>query len=162
MHLRPATVDDLPAILAIYNHAVEHTTATADCEAQTLASRAAWFDEHARAGLAVLVVEEAGQVAGWGSLNPHHPRFGYRFTVENSVYVADSMRRRGVGAQLLDGLIAAARARGLHAVLAGIDSQNIASLRLHESRGFQQIGRRREVIRKFDRWLDVIDLELLL
>jgi phosphinothricin acetyltransferase len=158
--VRPARRADCPAILAIYNEAVLTTTATYDVEPRTLAHRQAWFDDHAREGYAVLVAEDAaGQVAGWSSLNRHHDRFGYRFTAENSVYVAAAHRGRGVGSLLLAPLIGAARARGLHVILAGVDATNEASLRLHEKFGFVPAGRFREVGHKFGRWLDVIYLQ---
>lgn len=158
--VRPATRGDCPALLAIYNEAVLTTTATYDLEPRTLAHREAWFDAHARDGYVVYVAETvAGEVAGWSSLNPHHDRWGYRFTAEDSVYVAAAHRGRGVGGLLLAPLIEAARARGLHVILAGVDATNTASLRLHEKFGFEPVGRFREVGRKFGRWLDVVYLQ---
>lgn len=158
--VRRATREDCPAILAIYNEAVRTTTATYDVEPRTLGQRQDWFDDHVRQDYVVLVAEDAaGQVAGWSSLNRHHDRFGYRFTSENSVYVAEAHRGRGVGGLLLAPLIGAAQARGLHVILAGVDATNTASLRLHAKFGFEQVGHFREVGHKFGRWLDVIYLQ---
>jgi L-amino acid N-acyltransferase YncA len=160
--IRAATVEDLPAILAIYNHAVLHTTATADHTVQTPEARRAWFDEHIAQGLPVIVFVDADKVIGWGALNRYHTRFGYRFSVENSVYVDEAARGRGVGRALLEELIGLARRLGLHVMVASVDATNPASLQLHKRFGFVEAGRLREVYQKFDRWLDVIYLQLLL
>jgi phosphinothricin acetyltransferase len=159
--IRAATVDDLPAILTIYNHAVLHTTATADHVVQTLKARRAWFDERMAQGLPVIVFEE-GEVLGWGALNRYHARFGYRFTVENSVYVGEAARGRGIGKRILEELVTLARKLGLHAIIASIDATNPASLALHQRFGFVEVGRFHEVIHKFDRWLDVVYYQLLI
>jgi phosphinothricin acetyltransferase len=163
MTLRPATPADLPAILDIYNHAVLHSTATAEYNPHTLDMRRAWYDEHMRDGMPILVSEqpEAG-VVGWSSLSKFHPRYGYRFTAEDSVYIAEAWRGRGIGRQLVAPLVDFARTHGLHVVLANIDSQNQASLRLHARLGFVRIGRLHEVIYKFDRWLSTELLQLTL
>jgi phosphinothricin acetyltransferase len=161
--IRPAVRDDVPAILAIYNEAVLHTTATYDEEPLTLEQRRAWYDEHVRARLPVFVaLDAAGTVAGWSSLSWYHAKPGYRFTVENSVYVATAHQGRGLGARLLAPLIEAAQQRGLRAILAAIDSGNTASLRLHARFGFEPVGHFRQIGRKFGRWLDVVYLERLL
>ena len=163
MKIRPATRDNLPEILEIYNDAVLHTTATYDYEPRTLEHRQAWFEDHVKNDYAMFVAEnEAGQIVGWSALNRYHDRMGYRFTTENSVYIAADHRGRGIGKLLLAPLIHAARERGLHAILAAIDAQNEASVRLHASFGFQKVGLFKQVGFKFDRWLDVVYMELLL
>lgn len=163
MVIRPAMRDDLPGILEIYNEAVLNTTATADYEPQTLEKRARWFDDHARTNLPIFVAEDADdRVVGWSSLSPYHGRFGYRFSAENSVYVAADQRGRGIGKLLLPPLIEAGQQLGLHAIIASVDASNEASIRLHASCGFEYAGRLREVYCKFGRWLDVIYMERLL
>ena len=163
MVIRPAKRDDLPGILAIYNDAVLHTTATADYEPHTLEQRARWFDDHARTNHPILVaVDMEGRVVGWSSLSAYHGRIGYRFSAENSVYVAADQRGQGIGKLLLLPLIETGQQMGLHVLIASIDASNEASLRLHASCGFEPAGRLREVIFKFDRWLDVIYLQRLL
>ena len=160
MNVRPATREDLPAILEIYNDAVLTTTASYDYEPRTLEHRAAWFEDHARANYPVFVaVNEAGRVTGWSSLSRFHDRMGYRFTTENSVYVAPDQRGRGVGKLLLAPLIDAAKERGLHVILAVIDASNEASIRLHAGFGFERVGLFKQVGYKFDRWLDVAYME---
>ncbi len=162
-HVRIAIVADLPAILAIYNDAVLTTTATYDVEPRTLEHRAAWFEDHQRANLPIFVaVGAAEEVVGWSALNRYHERFGYRFTVENSVYVASSHRGRGIGRLLMAPLIDAAVERGMHSILAGIDAENAASIRLHASFGFEPVAHYKQVGHKFGRWLDVIYLQRML
>lgn len=163
MRIRDATAPDLAAIVDIYNHAVLHSTATADNEPTTVELRRAWFQERVRDGLPVVVaVAENGQILGWGALSRYHTRWGYRFTVENSVYVHPDARGRGIGKALLDTLVTRARALGFHAIVASVDGTNAVSIRLHERAGFQQMGRLTEIIHKFDRWLDVVYLQLTL
>ena len=162
MQIRPATRADLPGILEIYNDAVLTTTATYDYEPRTLEHRTQWFEERQRDNYPMFVaVEDAGQVIGWSALNPFHARPGYRFTSENSVYVAADMRGKGVGKLLLSPLIEGAKARGLHAIIAVIDADNEASIRLHAAFGFEQVGLFKQTGFKFNRWLDVVYMEKL-
>ena len=162
MQIRPATRADLPGILEIYNDAVLTTTATYDYEPRTLEHRTQWFEERQRDGYPVFVaVDDAGRVIGWSALNPFHARIGYRFTSENSVYVAADMRGKGVGKLLLAPLIEGAKARGLHAIIAVIDADNEASIRLHAAFGFEKVGHFKQTGFKFNRWLDVVYMERL-
>jgi phosphinothricin acetyltransferase len=162
MQIRPATRADLPGILEIYNDAVLTTTATYDYEPRTLEHRTQWFEERQRDNYPVFVAEDdAGRVAGWSALNPFHARMGYRFTSENSVYVAADMRGKGIGKLLLAPLIEGAKARGLHAIIAVIDADNEASIRLHAAFGFEKVGHFKQTGFKFNRWLDVVYMEKL-
>ena len=90
------------------------------------------------------------------------PADGYRFTAEDSVYVAPGHHGRGVGSTLLADLLVRGKAGGLHCVIARVDSEQIASLRLHEKYGFAEAGRLREAGFKFGRWLDAVFLQKLL
>jgi phosphinothricin acetyltransferase len=159
-NIRRARREDCPGILGIYNHAVLHTTASYDYEPRTLEHRLEWFDAHERDDYAVFVAEaDDGGIVGWSALNRYHDRVGYRFTAENSVYVAEAWRGKGVGKRLMAPLVPAAEARGLHAIIAAIDASNDASVRLHAAFGFEKVGLFRQVGRKFDRWLDVVYME---
>ena len=160
--IRPAAPEDVAGILEIYNWAVLHTTATADYYTQTLDQRKGWYESRVGKGFPVFAAEEAGKVIGWSSYGPYHTRYGYRFTVENSVYVHKDHHRKGVGKALLDAVIDHARGRKVHAIIAVIDAANTASVSLHAGAGFQQVGLMKELIYKFDRWLDVTYMELLL
>ena len=162
MQIRPATRADLPGILEIYNDAVLTTTATYDYDLRTLEHRTQWFEERQRDGYPVFVaVDDAGRVIGWSALNPFHARIGYRFTSENSVYVAADMRGKGVGKLLLPPLIDGAKTRGLHAIIAVIDADNEASIRLHAAFAFEKVGHFKQTGFKFNRWLDVVYMERL-
>src|SRR5262249_46450720 len=105
---------------------------------------------------------DGGRVVGWSALNPFHARIGYRFTAENSVYVAADQRGRGVGTRLLGPLLEVAAPRGLHAIIAAIDADNEASLRLHARFGFEKVGHFKQTGYKFGRWLDVVYMEKLI
>lgn len=161
--LRDAVAGDLPEILAIYNDAVVNTTAVYDEEPRGTEAHARWFAAKGEQGLPVLVACGAdGAVLGFASYGPFRPWPGFRHTVENSLYVAADARGRGVGRRLLAATVDHARARGLHAMVAGIDADNAVSRHLHAALGFTEVARMPEVGRKFDRWLDLVFLQLLL
>jgi phosphinothricin acetyltransferase len=165
--IRLASAADLPAINDIYNHYVRHSTCSYQTDPETPESRRDWFAHHgARHPVTVAVraaaVPGAGEVVGWGALSAFHPRAAYAHTVENSVYVRHDLLRCGVGKALLDDLIVRARQLGHHTVVALIDGEQAASVALHAQRGFVQVGYLKEAGRKFDRWLDVIYMQLLL
>ena len=165
--LRDATAADLPAIRAIYNYYVLHSTCTYQLESETLAEREAWFAAHAPDKHPVIVAEldDADgnrQVVGWGSLSRFHPRAGYDGTVEASVYIHHDFHRRGLGRLMLSELVDRARALGYHALIGGASADQTASIALQESLGFERVGQLKEVGRKFDRWLDVVYLQVLL
>jgi phosphinothricin acetyltransferase len=159
--IRPATAADLPAINAIYNHYVAHSTCTYQLAPETEEARLAWFHRHGPAH-PVTVAEVAGEVVGWASLNVFNPREAYARTVENSVYIHHQHHRRGLGRALLADLLARARALGHHTIIAGASAEQTASIRLHEAFGFVEIGRLREVGFKHGQWLDVVSMQLML
>lgn len=161
--IRPATEADLSAILAIYNHAVLNTTASYDYEPSTLEKRAAWFEEHRAAGMPVVAaVDEAGAVAGWGSLSTFRERIGYQYTLEHSVYVSADFRRQGIGRTIVLHTLDLARQMGKHVVVGGVDAATEPSVALHRALGFEEVGRLRQVGYKFDHWLDVIFFQRML
>lgn len=162
MQVRPALYADLPAIHEIYNEAVLNTTASYDYQPRPMEDRVEWFALHGQQGLPVFVAEEARRIVGWSSLSRFRERIGYRFTVENSVYVAAGERGRGVGRRLMPPLIDAAHALGLRSIIAAIDAGNEASVRLHSHFGFVEVGRLPQVGFKFNRWLDVVYMQRLL
>ena len=162
MTIRPAQPGDLPAISEIYNEAVLNTTASYDYEPRDMTHRVAWFDLHRKQDLPVFVAENEGGVIGWSSLSKYRDRVGYRFTVEDSVYIAEAHRGKGVGKLLLAPLIQAARDRNLCAIIGAIDADNKASIRLHAGFGFETVGHFKKVGYKFERWLYVVYMELLI
>jgi L-amino acid N-acyltransferase YncA len=159
--VREAVSADLAAINAIYNHYVIHSTTTYDVEPVTQEERQAWFAEH-DASHPVLVAEDAGRVVGWGSLSTFRNRFGYRHTVEDSVFVRHDLLGRRVGTRILVALIDRAKVVGHHTMIGGIDADQRVSIILHERHGFREVARLREAGRKFDRWLDVVFMQRML
>jgi L-amino acid N-acyltransferase YncA len=159
MLIRDAHEDDLPAILAIHNDAVLTTTAIWNSTPVDLEDRRAWLAARRRAGYPVLVADQAGEVAGYASFGDWRAWEGYRFTVENSIYIRADRRGHGIGSALLAPLVAAAGRLGKHVMVAGIEAGNAASIRLHHRHGFVQVGHFREVGEKFGRWLDLVFLQ---
>jgi L-amino acid N-acyltransferase YncA len=162
MLIRPATDADLDAVLAIHNHAIrELLSIWTDAEVDR-ADRERWLAVHEAGGHPVIVAEIGGVVAGYASYGPWREKPGYRFTVENSVYVAEGFQRQGIARLLMVELIAIARAAGIHVMIAAIDAGNVASIALHEQLGFEAPLVLREVGTKFDRWLDLAFMRLQL
>ena len=160
--VRPAAAADAEGILEIYNRAVTATTDTFDLVPRTLDQQLAWLAEHAGAHPAVVAAGPGGRVLGFGSLSPYRPRPAYATTVEDSVYVAEDARGRGIGRALLSDLVRLAREHGFHSVVGRVVGHNEVSIGLHRACGFTEVGVEREVGRKFNRWLDVVVLQLLL
>lgn len=157
--IRDATPDDLAVINDIYNFYVLTSTATFDIEPLPLEERRRWYEEHGE-HYPVVVAEAGGEVIGWCSLSSFRTRPAYRWTAEDSVYIADAWRGRGIGRLLLAEVMGRAKTLGYHAVIARIgDSANIASCELHRNMGFELVGIEREVGYKFARWLDVVVMQ---
>lgn len=162
INIREATTADLPAILDIYNDAILNTTAVYDYEPHTLAMREQWFATKQQQGFPVFVAVIDNEVAGFSSIGPFRAWAAYQYSVENSVYVKDGHRGKGIAGLLMQPLIDAARKLGLHTIVAGIDATNEVSIRLHEKFGFREVALFREVGYKFDRWLDLTFMQLIL
>ncbi|MFD4432515.1 GNAT family N-acetyltransferase [Nocardia sp. NPDC058497] len=161
MFIRDADKADLPAVLAIHNTNIAESTAIWDTDEVDLDDRITWFADRTAAGMPILIAEIDGEVAGYASYGRWRPKSGYRFTVENSVYVDHRFQRRGVATALLTELIARATDSGrVHAMIAAIESGNAASITLHERFGFRTVGELPEVGRKFDRWMDLTLMQL--
>lgn len=161
--IRPANTDDLTAINAIYNEAVLNTSATADYEPTTIEDRQDWYQKRVSMNFPIFAAETVdGKLVGWSCLNPYHSRPGYRFSAENSIYVAADFRGKGIGRLLLPPLIAAAKVLGLHTIIASIDAENGASIYLHEQYGFEIVGKLKHPYFKFGRWLDVVYMQIML
>jgi L-amino acid N-acyltransferase YncA len=154
--VRDATLEDAGDILAIYNYAALNTTAVWTDGAVDLDSRREWIRARQQAGYPILVAMKGRDVVGFASFGDFRPWPGYRHTVENSVYVGERYHRLGIGRSLMVALIERATALNKHAVIAGIEAANTASLRLHASLGFAEVGRMPEVGCKFGRWLDLV------
>jgi L-amino acid N-acyltransferase YncA len=161
IQIRVATSEDAVAIAAIYGHNVLASTASFEFEPpdvnEMLRRRAALVE----LGLPYLVAEIGTHFAGYAYASPFRPRPGYRYTVENSVYVAESFQRRGVGRMLMQELISRCSRLGLREMIAvvGDPSANQISVALHRSLGFREVGVLRAVGEKFGKVLDVMLLQ---
>jgi len=162
IEIRDAVIEDVMAMLVIYNEVVTSSTAIFSEIERTFDDQLRWLSERRAQDKPVLVVSCDGALVGYATYGPFRTWPGYRHTVENSIYLAPAARGRGIGARLLSALLDRARAQGLHAVIAGIDGDNVVSMRLHEKLGFQKVAQLKEVGRKFDRWLDLVFYERLL
>ncbi len=185
MSIRFARKADCAAIAEIYNHAVLYTAAIWNDQTVDADNRIAWFEARTIAGYPVLVSEEDGVVTGYASFGDWRSFDGFRHTVEHPVYVHPDHQGKGLGRKLLSRLIDEARDCGKHVMVAGIESQNQASLHLHQSLGFvvtaagiesqnqaslhlhQSLGfvvtaQMPQVGTKFGRWLDLTFMQLQL
>ena len=160
--VRDAGEADLPAILAIYNHAVLNETSIWNDDISDLADRRVWWESRVSRGFPVYVADVDGAVAGYGTFAEFRANQGYRFSVEHSVYVAVPEQRRGIGSVLLTRLIAEARQLNMHAMVGGIAADNAASIALHLRFGFVETARMPQVGFKFGRWLDLVLMQKLL
>jgi phosphinothricin acetyltransferase len=161
VEIRLAERRDAAPLRDIYNHFVNSSTAIFDLVPRTIDEQAQWIDEHS-GGRPALVAVVDGRVVGFGSLSLFRERPAYATTVEDSVYLLDEYQGRSIGRLLLEELIRLAGANGFHSIIARIVGGNDASIRLHASCGFEVVGTEREVGRKFGRWLDVVEMQLML
>ncbi len=154
-------MQDLPAVNEIFNHYVRTSTVTFETQEWTDEERSAWHTEHGDK-YPVVVAERDGEIVGWGSASRWSERKGWMHTVEFSVYVKAGVTGGGIGPAILDALIAACRAVGHHVALAQIVADNEPCLKMVENAGFERLGVMKEVGYKYDRWLDLALVELLL
>ncbi len=160
LEIRPASAADLPVITDIYAEAVRFGTATFELIPPDLAEMTRRFRTLTDGGFPYLAAVLGGRVTGYAYAGPYRPRPAYRFTVENSVYLATAIHRRGIGRQLLERLIADCETRGFRQMIAVIgDSANAASIGVHTACGFQMIGTHPSVGLKFGRWLDTVMMQ---
>ena len=152
--IRPAKPSDIPAITRIYADAVEHGTASFELTPPDEAEMAQRMRHLLDNKFPYIVAETDGALAGYAYASLYRTRPAYRFTVEDSVYVAPAMQRRGIGIALLKKLIEACTARGYRQMIAVIgDSSQAASIGLHKACGFEPAGNLKNVGYKFGRWL---------
>jgi L-amino acid N-acyltransferase len=162
MKIREAEPEDLAAIGEIYNHYVKTSTCTYQVEPSTPSEMADWLAAHSGHHPATVAVTDDGTVVGYGSLSSFRDRFGYRFSVESSVYVRPDLHRRGIGQAILIDLVQRARTLGFKTIVAGISADETASLAIHRRHGFVDVALIKSVGHKFDRWLDLVFLQLML
>ena len=159
MQIRDAVQDDLEQITSIYNEVLTHSTAIYNDRSATVEERISWWRSRTAQGYPVLVATDNEHIAGFATFGDFRAWTGYRFTVEGTVHIHSGSRGQGVGTGLLKAILARALALGKHVMIAGVDSENTASLRFLERSGFERVGHLREVGYKFDRFLDLVFLQ---
>lgn len=158
--IRASSDADVAAITAIYTHHVLHGTGTFEIDPPSAQDMAARRADVLSKGLPYLVAEEDGRVLGFAYCNWFKPRPAYRFSAEDSIYVADEARGKGLGRLLLDALTARAEAAGVRKLLAVIgDSANAGSIGVHRAAGFTEVGVMRSVGWKLGAWRDIVLME---
>lgn len=160
--IRPATEADADALAAIYNHYITDTVITFEETPVSVEEFAGRIRHVLEAGYPYLVDEEDGRVTGYAYASQFRTRVAYRYTVETTVYLDQTLTGRGAGTRLYTALIDELKQRGFHLALGGITLPNPASVALHEKLGFHKVAHFSEVGFKFDRWLDVGFWELKL
>jgi phosphinothricin acetyltransferase len=159
MQIRDAVQADFDQITAIYNDVLANSTAIYSDRPATVEERISWWRGRIAQGFPVLVAAEAAHIAGFATFGDFRAWPGYRFTVEGTVHITSGSRGQGIGTELLRAILARAKAMGKHIMIAGVDSENAASLRFLERFGFEPAGHLREVGYKFDRYLDLVFLQ---
>lgn len=155
--IRAAVPADIAAITRIYAEAVRHGTATFELDPPGETEMARRLAALTAGGFPYLVAQSDGAVAGYAYAGPYRERPAYRFTVEDSIYVATQAQRCGIGRALIERLIAEAQQRGFRQMIAVIgDSRQRASIALHAAVGFRMIGTFDAVGFKFGQWLDTV------
>jgi phosphinothricin acetyltransferase len=162
MEIRDATAADLLEIRDIYNSIVLASTAIYNDRPVTLEDRETWWRARLAQSYPVIVAVDDTGVLGYASFSDFRPWPGYRLTVEGTIHIREGVRGQGIGTRLLDELVARARALGKHVMVAGVDSENAASLHFLTSHGFVPAGELREVGFKFGRYLHLHFLQLFL
>ena len=151
--IRPARRDDLPALVAIYNHYVVNGHANFTTEPQTVESRSAWFDGYTGGPHRLLVAEHGGTVLGYAGSGRYRPSPAFDHTVETTVYLHPGARGRGAGSQLYAALLEALAGEPVHLAVAGVALPNAASLALHRRLGFREVGTFEEYACKRGAWI---------
>ncbi|MGA7110777.1 MAG: N-acetyltransferase family protein [Terracidiphilus sp.] len=159
MQIRDAVEVDFEQITAIYNEVLTHSTAIYNDRPFTIEERLTWWRSRQDQAYPVLVAADDNHIAGFATFGDFRSWPGYRFTVEGTVHIHAEARSRGVGTALLKEIVERARALGKHTMIAGVDSENAASLRFLERFGFERVAHLREVGFKFDRYLDLVFLQ---
>ena len=160
--IRPLEWGDIPQITAIYRHEVLHNTATFDTEPLSESQMAAKFGPMLELAHPVYVAVSDGDLLGYAYASVYRPRLAYRFTCEDTVYCAKDAQGQGVGTALMETIVDRARAFGFKQMIGVITAESKGSLRLHEKLGFRVVGNCEAVGFKFDRWLDIVHMQLAL
>lgn len=161
MNIRPAMISDIPSIMEIYNFEILNSNSLYYIKPKTTEYFIKFLDNHPK-DYPLYVIEDNNTIVGFGCLSKYSDREGYKYTVENSVYIHHNHRSKGYGKTMLAFLIEKANELGYKCIVANIDADNIKSIELHKRLGFVEAGRLQKVGFKFGRWLDVVIMQKLL
>ena len=158
---RPATTADAPALVDIYNFYVSTSTVTFDLDPWTVVDMEHKMETVAKLSMPFIVAEHDDDVVGYGYLSTWRDKCAYETTMENTLYLRDDSRGRGIGGPLLDELVRLGAEAGVREIIAVISASAdaVPSIRLHEKAGFTRVGEMPNVGRKFDEWLGVVMLQ---
>ncbi|MDB5562008.1 MAG: hypothetical protein JWN11_1426 [Hyphomicrobiales bacterium] len=159
LSLRPFKWQDVPAITAIYAHHVQTGVATFDTEAPGETFMAEKFGHMVDLGHPVIMAERDGKLVGYAYASTFRPRPAYRFTCEDTLYLAPEAVGQGIGTALLGQLITDSQAFGFRQMIAVITAEGKHSVALHAKLGFKVLGTYPELGFKFDRWLDIVHMQ---
>ncbi len=162
IQIRDYKTKDTQNILDIINYNILHSTSLYDYKIRTYEQQLTILGEKINKNFPVIIAEIDGQVVGFGMYSEFRFREAYKFTVEHSVYVNENFQGKGIGKLLLEELISLAKNQKLHTMIAVIDSENQGSVKFHEKFGFKTVGIIKESGYKFDRWLDLVFMQLIL
>ncbi|MFJ7732785.1 GNAT family N-acetyltransferase [Lysinibacillus sp. NPDC097231] len=153
---------DLPEVLDIYNDIILTSKAVYRYETQSLEEKKQWFKEQQASNNPLLVFDENGAVVGFATYSQFRPYPGYKYTMEHSVYVHRDHYQKGIATKLMLELIRIAQEHGIKTLIAGIDGENIGSIKAHEKLGFEYAGTIKNAGYKFEQWLDLVFYQLQL
>ena len=153
--IRGATIQDVPAILEIYNDVIENSTAIYTYKPNTLEMQTEWFLQKEKDGYPVFVYDIEGKVAGFATYSAFRAWPAYKYSVEHSIHIHPDFRRQGIASKLMPVLMNHAALAGYKTLIAGIDATNEGSKVLHEKLGFEYVGTMKKVGYKFNQWLDL-------
>jgi phosphinothricin acetyltransferase len=162
IEIRDAEQKDVGHILEIVNDAILNTTANYDYHPHDLDQQMQWYENLKSSGMPVIVAEADGEVIAFASYGSFRTKEGYKYSIEHSIYIQQSYRGKGIGSKLLDILIDRAKEQGFHTMVGVIDYDNKSSIHFHEKAGFIQTGILHEIGYKFDRFLDIVFMQLKL
>lgn len=160
--VRKATIEDLESVLRILNYEILNGTATFDHNPKDLAELREYYLNRVSQNFPFIVAVQNNDIVGYATYGPFRFKEGYKFTVENSIYIDHNQQGKGIGKLLLNELVIIAKNAGIRSIMAGIEKDNTGSIAFHEKQGFNEVGRIPFAAQKFDRWLELVFLQLVL
>jgi L-amino acid N-acyltransferase len=160
--VRRAVENDIEQILDILNYEIINTTSVYDITPKTINQQIEWFKRKNKLNYPVFVIEKNGKIHGWASYDSFRTKEGNKYTIEHSIYISKESRSFGYGKLLMSALISQANEDGYKTMIGGVDANNQSSIKFHKDFGFEEIGLAKNIGFKFDRWLDLLFMQLML